>query len=807
MTFTLNRREFVMIGSLGITLGLVGKTRAAPQQLLQNIAARGQMPNVTISANGSKTRMKGVELFTIGAGGAKLLTPLFCNFGLFNATAREVNGDAAFTIRKAAITYNGVTVPLHFKGERSVEMAAGTVALSPTPLKPADFDVSTFKAGDPVYLRMSLDLPASGNIPAKEPMYLANEISYLYDPANEIDDIDGTTMAAPSGATEWANFPGAVMLLGQVITPVTSVVGLGDSIGNGSVDNAGNGANGGGWMRRATYAANLPYLSIARTGDKAQYIAGDHAKTAELIRRAGGDAALIQLGNNDIRDGSSLAQFKADLGSVYTMLRSAGISRIAQSLVTAETSSTDQTTTRSGQTIISGFGAGSVKEQANTWLAGLADNQIDDYIDAPSTVQSGNKWNVPLFETTLAAAVSPYAGSVSLNKAPNVGDFLVFDPATPANQDVTYFHVTSVTGTGPYTASLTFGPTKAHASGVTVRSALSGDGIHPQVKAHTFIAAKAAPALQRAKAIRMPWLNRAKSFEIDFINRRAQIGGIVVPISSFVSCVRASGGKASDGMSWFDFGNDTLRHVDGGGLYVETARANALPYSDWSGATGSTPPTGWEVNLRGLTATFDPFTESGLNLLRIKLTGTTTSSGPVYLREANLSVNAVSGQAWNGSLFVRQGANNNEAFQIGLNELTSSGSGQGINSYSAQSLNRDLTRYDISRTLTGASTGKLRYELNLISNASNGQAVNMVLDIAAPQLEQAANYSSPIVTSGTAVTRAADQVAMALPPGNHNLTFTFDDNSTQTVNGVSGNYTIPVNLSRRVIRAISGAAA
>lgn len=808
MSLKVNRREFIMLGSFGIGIGLTGELRAADAPL-QNIASRGQVPNQTIAANGAKTRWKGVEVYTVASGGAKSLAPAFCNFGIVNLAVREVDGTAAYTIRKAALTYNSVTVPLYFKGSRSVTVTPGAVAIVPTPVGPSDFGVSSFASGGQVYLRYSVDLPASGNIPSKVPYYLANEVSYLYDPSNEVDDVDSTSgMAAPAGADLWAFYPGSVMMLGQPVQSVTSVIGLGDSIGDGSVDTSGDGAAGGGWMRRAAYVAGLPYLSITRSGDKAQYIAGDNAKTKELIKKAGGDAALIQLGNNDVRDGRTFTQFKTDLETVYVMLRAAGISRIGQVQFTAETSSTDQTTSLSGQTVVSGFGASSVQAQANAWIAGLADGLIDDQIDAPSTVQSDYKWNVPVFSSTLAAAATAYSGSVSLNHAPTVGTFLSFEPGTPANQDVTYFHVTGVSGSGPYTASLTYGPTKAHASGTAVKASLSGDGIHPQLNAHSRIAAKSAPVLQRIKAVKTPWLNQTNSMEIDFVNRRAQAGGLIVPLMSLVSCTRASSGKAHDGFSWFDFGSDQLRSVDGGGLYVEPASANGLVYSGWSGAGGSSLPNGWECINRGLTATYQTFNENGLKVLRVNLSGTATSSGSLILRAlpGNWPA-AVSGETWIGSVYIRRPGNpaQNLVIQGAIEEMSSSGSLL-TGSYPAGSTPSEWARFMLSRTFSNASAAYARLGVIVGGSAVSGTTYDVSTDIAFPMLEKATAASSPIVSSGAAATRAADSVTIALPSGTHNLTFTFDDNTEQTVTGLSGNYTIPTTLNRAIIRRIAAVA-
>jgi hypothetical protein len=63
--------------------------------------------------------------------------------------------------------------------------------------------------------------------------------------------------------------------------------------------------------------------------------------------------------------------------------------------------------------------------------------------------------------------------------------------------------------------------------------------------------------------------------------------------------------------------------------------------------------------------------------------------------------------------------------------------------------------------------------------------------------------SSPIVTEASTATRAADVVDLHLPTGAESMVVTFDDGSTQAISGVSGDYRLPTNLARPVIRSIA----
>lgn len=71
------------------------------------------------------------------------------------------------------------------------------------------------------------------------------------------------------------------------------------------------------------------------------------------------------------------------------------------------------------------------------------------------------------------------------------------------------------------------------------------------------------------------------------------------------------------------------------------------------------------------------------------------------------------------------------------------------------------------------------------------------------QHEVGSTISAIIPTSSSAVTRSADALSFTVPAGVSTLRYTFDDDSTQDVTGVSaGSYTVPTNLNRAWIKRI-----
>lgn len=111
---------------------------------------------------------------------------------------------------------------------------------------------------------------------------------------------------------------------------------------------------------------------------------------------------------------------------------------------------------------------------------------------------------------------------------------------------------------------------------------------------------------------------------------------------------------------------------------------------------------------------------------------------------------------------------------------------------------------EITLTLTASSTVNIFDSINGSAFNYGGDGSSGVYAWGA-QLELGTKATSAITTTTASATRTAENIQFTVPAGITNLTYTFDDNSTQLVSGVSaGTYTIPTNLNRPQIKTIVG---
>jgi hypothetical protein len=191
------------------------------------------------------------------------------------------------------------------------------------------------------------------------------------------------------------------------------------------------------------------------------------------------------------------------------------------------------------------------------------------------------------------------------------------------------------------------------------------------------------------------------------------------------------------------------------GLRSEPAATNSIRNSTMQGAASGSPgtaPTNWTIDAAGTTLTVTTGTTlAGLPAIDLRFAG--TPSGNAFVLFDAAAAAAVS-QVWAHSVVIARvaGSNANTAPLLALDEHASGGAWLAGNS-TAFTPGAVAARPSHTRTTTNASTATVRPILVLGTSA--GQAVDITLRIAAPQLERD-RVTSPIPTFAATVTRTAD---------------------------------------------------
>ncbi len=209
------------------------------------------------------------------------------------------------------------------------------------------------------------------------------------------------------------------------------------------------------------------------------------------------------------------------------------------------------------------------------------------------------------------------------------------------------------------------------------------------------------------------------------------------------------------------------------GTLIEGAQTNSIRNSSAQGTATGTPGTlanFWTFSLgSGISRTTVAYgTVNGLDCADHRIFGSSASSGAWLAAniqfEAAGAISASTGQLWTLSAFIQIVAGTTPGtVQLEMEELTSSNSNV---RYANRNLTVDgtLRRYENSQTLSGgATTAAVRPGFWLYGPTVANTPMDVTVRLCAPQMEQwstsittAGGASSPIRTTGTAATRAAD---------------------------------------------------
>ena len=272
------------------------------------------------------------------------------------------------------------------------------------------------------------------------------------------------------------------------------------------------------------------------------------------------------------------------------------------------------------------------------------------------------------------------------------------------------------------------------------------------------------------------WVLDGATLDFDFAHGRY----FGAPLSRLV-CSRASVAMNVDAQGNWHQTPANMPSITNLGLWSWEQRTNSCRNSSIAGAAIGTPGTSPNLWLAaGSGVTFNVVglgTINGLPYIDYHVVGTTTGTfAQIAFDGVTPGSVAASGQVWNASIFYGLTAGsfaNVTAASVNVNELDSTPTSLGNVSAvtAAFPTGPGLTRFSGGALLTASTVASVR--LLVAWSWAPGVAIDFTIRIAAPQLElvpaattAAQGFATPpILTSGSALTRAGDNISVAVPSG------------------------------------------
>jgi len=315
--------------------------------------------------------------------------------GSTGSDMRERDGIEAYAI-KAAVEFNGATIPVTFGGDRNATIPVGEAVWSDWLTLP-----SPIPGGAVFYVRSGNQGFATGGSPAytRWPTKIALQtgIGEGFATGDTVDALsvpgNGANGAGPDAIVSDAavGVPGTLVLFGS-----SSTFGQGETAPDGGASDFATG-----YLARWAAERGAGFIRIARAGasivhalDDAQ---GGFSRRARLLREINPRWIVQQMGGNDMTGGADLATCRARITALAGLLREAAPNAaIIQHSYTPVTTSTDTWATAANQTVAP---SNDVRRQINNDLrtGGVLANVFDGVLDPFWTVEveATGKWKTP----------------------------------------------------------------------------------------------------------------------------------------------------------------------------------------------------------------------------------------------------------------------------------------------------------------------------------------------------------------------------------------------------------------------------
>lgn len=322
------------------------------------------------------------------------------------AGAGQVSIGNSATITECSLEHpNGTVVPITFSASRSLVMASGDNDKVSDEIPASSFGVATFADSITVWVKGLISLPLVANNINTCAYFqdLAGSQLHWYDTAlTTLSSTDVAGAYVPTGGVQVNTNTGFMpVLIGRDISAShKAIVGVGDSLTDGTGDQTANGAYGRGYfftsLRTTANVVKHAGISAARGGASSTAFTGGNTKWRSYIKYC--NAAYVCFGTNDLEGGATVATLITNLTTIMNALGTNGISAAKRILIglNPRSTSTDAWLTEANQTILnSKWDTGGVVETYNTVDApAMAPTYCKDFVFLSSNrgTSSQYKW-------------------------------------------------------------------------------------------------------------------------------------------------------------------------------------------------------------------------------------------------------------------------------------------------------------------------------------------------------------------------------------------------------------------------------